>query len=188
MNESKIDGAERLYYSGLSTRLVAKSLKLSRGTVERWMEQGKIKRRTIHEAMKIATTFNRCGHPISLKNKRKLSILQKKRFKENPQLHPNYKLAGNRNRMTYPEKVVFDFLKSIDVSFIHNAYVAPYWIDFKVGNIGIEIDGERWHNKKRDAKRDTFLKTRGVTIYRFPAKSVLKNVSIVSRALPECRP
>lgn len=30
-----------------------------------------------------------------------------------PESHPNAKLAGNRNKMTYPEKVAFDYLQKI---------------------------------------------------------------------------
>ena len=42
--------------------------------------------------------------------KRKVKSEEKKEFYElNPEAHPNRKLAGNRNKMTYPETVAYDW-------------------------------------------------------------------------------
>ena len=67
---------------------------------------------------------------------------RKQYHKDNPNAHPNRKVAGNRSKMTYPEQVAFDYLTSKGVNFEHQKYVLRYFPDFVVGNVIIEIDGE----------------------------------------------
>ena len=42
--------------------------------------------------------------------------------------------------------------------------------------LGIECDGEFWHNKKRDSYRDLILKRGGWKIMRFPGKQIKDNI------------
>jgi very-short-patch-repair endonuclease len=95
---------------------------------------------------------------------------RKKLHKEHPETHPNRRLAGNRNKISYPERVAFDYLKSLGVEFEHQKQVGKYFPDFVIGNVIIEIDGEHWHNKEKDAARDKELEELGYKIYRINTK------------------
>ena len=100
---------------------------------------------------------------------------RKQLHKDNPDTHPNRRLAGNRNKMSYPEKVAFDFLTLHNVEFEHQKYVLKYFPDFVIGNIIIEIDGEHWHNEKKDRIRDAELAEQGFTVYRIKSKDQIEN-------------
>lgn len=89
--------------------------------------------------------------------KRKLRSEEKKKFySEHPEKHPNRILANNRKKMSYPEKVAFDWLNSNNIQFEHQKQIGKYFVDFFIQSLNsiIEIDGIRWHNKDKDAQRD----------------------------------
>jgi very-short-patch-repair endonuclease/predicted RNA-binding Zn-ribbon protein involved in translation (DUF1610 family) len=88
---------------------------------------------------------------------------------EHPETHPNRRLAGNRNKMSYPEQIVYDFLTKKGIKFEHNFRIGNYFPDFTIGNICIEVDGKRWHDPERDQKRDAIIASYGYTVYRFLA-------------------
>jgi very-short-patch-repair endonuclease len=51
-------------------------------------------------------------------------------------------------------------------------YVAPFRAHPQIG-FAIECDGERWHDEKKDAKRDAWLMDQGIrSIYRFTGKQI----------------
>ena len=85
---------------------------------------------------------------------------------DHPETHPNRRLAGNRNKMTYPEKVAFDFLTKMEIKFEHQKRIDRFFPDFVIDKIIIEIDGANWHNKEKDVERDKILSTYGYTVYR----------------------
>lgn len=91
---------------------------------------------------------------------------RKQLHKDFPEMHPNRKLAGNRNKMSYPEKVAFDFLTKNNIEFDHQKQVDKFFPDFVVGNIIIEIDGARWHNEEKDLVRDSILVSHGYKVFR----------------------
>ncbi len=94
---------------------------------------------------------------------------------EHPETHPNRRLAGNRNKMTYPEKVAFDFLTRNSISFEHQKQIGKYFVDFCVNDVIIEIDGARWHNAEKDKIRDSFLESLGYKVYRIDSKERIDN-------------
>lgn len=98
---------------------------------------------------------------------------RKKLHRENPDTHPNRKLAGNKNKMSYPEKVAFEYLESKNIKFEHNKHIGKYWVDFCIGNTVIEIDGEYWHDIEKDSTRDAEIRELGYTVYRIKAKSII---------------
>lgn len=98
---------------------------------------------------------------------------RKKLHQENPNTHPNRRLAGNKNKMSYPEKVAFEYLESNNIEFEHNKHIGKYWVDFCIGKIVIEIDGEYWHDSEKDAIRDAEIQKLGYTVYRVKVKSVI---------------
>lgn len=90
---------------------------------------------------------------------------------DHPETHPNRRLAGNRNKMTYPEKVAFDYLSNLNVKFEHQKQIGKYFPDFVIGNIIIEIDGAQWHtDSEKDQERDSALNRLGYTVFRIGAK------------------
>ena len=91
---------------------------------------------------------------------------RKQLHKDHPETHPNRRLAGNRNKMTYPEKVAFEFLSKINIQFEHQKQIDKFFPDFVIDYIIIEIDGANWHNKEKDDKRDKVLSTYGYKVFR----------------------
>lgn len=106
---------------------------------------------------------------------RKAQSKEKKLFyKKYPEKHPQRILSNNREKMSYPERLVYDYLKKEHIPFEHNAPILSYFVDFLIGDIIIEIDGERWHDKEYDKNRDykitNFL---NIKIIRIPAKIII---------------
>lgn len=93
-------------------------------------------------------------------------------YKNFPENHPNRKLSGNRKKITYPERVAYDWMIRNNVSFEHQKKIDKYFVDFCIGNIIIEIDGERWHSEgnEKDLIRDLNLKKLGYEIFRIKSK------------------
>ena len=95
------------------------------------------------------------AHKMWTSERREAQSERKKQlYKEHPEKHPNRKLAHNRNRMTYPERVAYDWLTRNGVEFKHQFnFVSDKfnrYVDFfcEAKNIFIEIDGEYWHKNK----------------------------------------
>lgn len=99
---------------------------------------------------------------------------RKKLHQEHPEMHPNRKLAGNRSKMSYPEKIAYDWLQQNKVQFEHQKKIGNYYPDFVVGNLIIEIDGEYWHNPEKDKIKDDFFISLGYNIYRIKAKEIIE--------------
>lgn len=91
---------------------------------------------------------------------------RKQLHKDFPEMHPNRKLAGNRKKMSYPEKVAFEFLTRHNIVFEHNKKIDKYYPDFVIGNIIIEIDGVQWHDKEKDRIRDEIISSYGYSVVR----------------------
>lgn len=118
-------------------------------------------------APRISNTLKgRPTHVWTDEQRRAQSERKKKLFAEHPEKHPNRILSGNRTQMTYPEQVAFDYLTSRDIKFAHQLKVGKYYPDFVIDKTIIEIDGKRWHNKDKDAKRDAELTALGYKVYR----------------------
>ena len=102
--------------------------------------------------------------------KKAKSEWRKQLHKDNPEAHPNRRLAGNRSKMSYPEQVAFDYLTRTGVQFEHQKCVLKYFPDFVLGGVIIEIDGSYWHDKEKDALRDQELKDAGYIVHRINSK------------------
>lgn len=94
---------------------------------------------------------------------------RKQLHRDHPEMHPNRKLAGNRNRMSYPERVAFDYLTRMGIEFEHQKQVDKYFPDFIVGKVIVEVDGERWHDAEKDKQRDAVLESYGYSVIRIKA-------------------
>jgi very-short-patch-repair endonuclease len=132
------------------------------------------------------TTKGREGKPWTDLQKQKQSQRVKKMHKQFPETHPNRRLAGNRKKMTYPERLVYDYLTNLQLQPEHSKYVKGYYPDFIIkDNIVIEVDGAHWHDMNNkdyvtyQHKRDTVLREVGYSIFRIPAKNVICNLKQV---------
>ena len=101
---------------------------------------------------------------------------------EFPETHPNRRLAGNRSKWTYPEKVAGNWLDSNGILYERNKKIGSYYPDFVIGTLIIEIDGEYWHSKEKDSIRDRQLIDLGYTVFRIQSKERIEDrlVSIFS--------
>jgi len=112
----------------------------------------------------------------TVERRKEKSEWRKQLHKDFPETHPNRKLAGNRNKMTYPEKVAFDFLTANNIKFEHQKEILGYFVDFCIDKLIIEIDGEQWHpiGNEKDTKRDLELTNNGYTVYRIRSKEKIQ--------------
>lgn len=120
------------------------------------------------------STKGRKGRSWTEEQKKAKSEWRKQYHKDHPEAHPNRRLANNRVKMSYPEKVAFDWLTENKIQFEHQKRVGKYYPDFIIGNTIIEIDGERWHDKEKDKIRDCFLSENGYTVVRIKAKELIE--------------
>jgi very-short-patch-repair endonuclease len=177
----QLDKAAQLYKNGDSLRIVAKKTGVSWSTIAAWVRKGLIPHRNAKEAMKLAISMGRMRGSADWgdesRGKQRRNMLR--RIAENPMNHPNRKLANNRKKMSYPERLVYDSLTAAGVDFEHGKQVGIYFPDFIIGKRIFEVDGARWHDSIKDAIRDKNLVALGYTVERIPAREVLKNPNII---------
>jgi very-short-patch-repair endonuclease len=119
--------------------------------------------------------------------RKKVSASLTKLFDEKPWMHPcarNAKL--HISGMTYPEKLAKQALDTAKIVYEAQARIKRFWIDFLVGKICIEIDGEFWHGPTRvqySANRDAQITALGFKIFHFPAKEVMTNPQTILSVL-----
>lgn len=131
--------------------------------------------RVADNASKVSEAMTgKSGWEWSDEQRRQQSERKKALYAKHPEKHPNRKLAGNRKKMTYPEKVAFDWLEQQEVEFDHQYRIQladkVIYPDFRVGNLLIEIDGSYWHDSEADNRRDEVLKGMGFDVLRINAK------------------
>jgi very-short-patch-repair endonuclease len=169
------DEIQKFYDCGGTYRSIQDKFGLCFDSISSAVKAGLLTTRNISEANKIGIKSGRMKVPTidSLTLSKRMTQL----FIDRPELHPNRKVANNRSKMTYPERLVFDYLNANGVEFEHNGRVGRYWVDFLFRNhkFGIEVDGERWHDAASDQKRDAEIATYGIDIIRFKAKVVISN-------------
>ncbi len=102
---------------------------------------------------------------------------KKKLYLEFPEKHPNRKVAGNRNKMTYPEKIAFDWFVTHNIEFEHQKRIENKFADFCIGNLIIEIDGDYWHpiGNERDKQKDEMYKVNGYDVVRIRASENIED-------------
>lgn len=131
--------------------------------------------------------------PLSEETKRKISISNSKTHKEKwskigkeercKMLEKWIKAGCSKNKDTSIEISVQNALKNKNIKFEKQKKVKNYYIDIFIPefNIGIECDGDYWHNlpgrKESDEKRDNIIEQEGITIIRFPEHIIRKDVN-----------
>lgn len=183
--DSLIGDVKAAYLEGESEKSIAKRLKACHATIRKWLLEEGIVLRSHAEAMKVASERGtlKGSKDWTEESRAKQRANMLRRIAEDPMNHPNRKLAGNRSKMSFPERLTFDSLTAAKIDFKHGIRVGIYYPDFIVGTRIFEVDGERWHDPVADAKRDAVLREMGYTVERFPAKAVLKNPDIILHRL-----
>ena len=116
------------------------------------------------ETRKKWSDANKKRGPLSEETKKKISESRIKFLRENPDMVP-YKLNHYSKGRSYPEEYWKGILDSHGVSYTEQYQVGPYQLDFVIGNIDLEIDGDQHYLDKRvvasDKRRNKYLETLG---------------------------
>ena len=97
----------------------------------------------------------------------------------NPKLAPN--AHSLRKRMTKEERHLwYDFLKGLPVMVHRQKVIGQYIVDFYIaeGKIVIELDGSQHYEyagKQKDALRDEYLSSLGISVLRYSNLDVTRN-------------
>lgn len=121
------------------------------------------------------STKGKSGRVWTDEQKLAKSIWRKQYHLENPEAHPNRKLAGNRTKISYPEQIAYDWMVENGIAFEHQKQIGKYFPDFVIDNLIIEIDGEYWHNDEKDKLKDEFFNRNGYTVLRIKAKEHIQS-------------
>ena len=71
-----------------------------------------------------------------------------------------------------------ELLTELDVEFETQKRFGRYQVDIYVSSrqLVIECDGEYWHqNKAKQRKRDSYLRSRGLSVWHFPGELIQSN-------------
>lgn len=140
------------------------------------------------EESKLKNSKSHLGKKHSKETKEKLSLYRIKFLSEHPEFHPNKLVSNNKTKMTYPEKLVFDYLTINNYPFFHNVHVDRFWVDFIIApNTIIEIDGPRWHSSpnqiKYDRNRDSIIENYGFVVLRISSNNVIINLKNILKEI-----
>jgi len=109
------------------------------------------------------------GRIISLETKEKISKSRIAFLKANPNMVP-YLLNHKSKGESYPEKYFREILEQEKIDFIQEKQESVYSLDFVIGTIDLEIDGEQHYVDSRivesDKRRTIYLENMGYTIIR----------------------
>ena len=131
--------------------------------------------RVLDHSKSVSNTLkDRPGRQWTDEQRKAKSGWRKQYHLDNPESHPNRKLANNRIKMSYPEQVAYDWLIKNNIAFKHQELVGKYYPDFVIEKIILEIDGEYWHRPEVDAEKDKFFESLGYTVIRIKAKELIE--------------
>jgi very-short-patch-repair endonuclease len=150
--------------NGMTWRQLQEKYGICSASIVNAKKRGVFISRNKSEALKLVP-----GRPLTDEIKQKISSSRKKYLKENPDKVP-YKLNHYSRGQSYPESYFEKWLLSNGISFISEQQVSIYSIDFRIGNIALEIDGEQHYVDERIIKsnfyRDEYLKSIGIRTIR----------------------
>ena len=149
---------------GMTWRKLQDKYGVSIASITNAKKRGDFISRNKSEALKLVP-----GRPLTDEIKKKISIARTNYLKENPDKVP-YKLNHYSKGQSYPESYFEKWLLDKEVSFISEQQVSIYSIDFRIGDIALEIDGEQHYVDERIVKsnfyRDEYLKSLGIETIR----------------------
>ena len=130
---------QSVYDSGKSTRELASIFGITLGALHSARKRGDLVTRSHADSVRLLLKQGKVDRfsQWTPERRKQQSDRKKKLFSEHPEKHPNRILANNRVNMSYPERLVFDWLKSQNIDFEHNRRIDRYYVDFCVGNNAI---------------------------------------------------
>jgi len=150
--------------NGMTWRQLQAKYGVSSASIINAKERGEFVSRNKSEARKLAPS-----RPLTEETKQKLSIARKKYLEKNPDKVP-YKLNHYSKGQSYPESYFEQWLKNEGICYIAEQQISIYSIDFRIGDIALEIDGEQHYVDERIVKsnfyRDEYLKSIGIDTIR----------------------
>lgn len=121
------------------------------------------------------------GYTTLWKGRKHTKKAKEKMSKNNVWRNRRNEIIGKyfKNKKSIPAKhedIFAIMLKKNNISFKQQAVINnKYQVDFLLpGNVIVEIDG-KWHNKKDDIIRDTYLKQHGYDVFRIKNKELIIN-------------
>jgi very-short-patch-repair endonuclease len=109
------------------------------------------------------------GKKHSDETKDKISKIRIKYLEENPDKVP-YKLNHYSKGESYPEKYFRELFEKMDIEFKQEVRIGLYSLDFVIGSLNIEIDGEQHYVDDRivesDKRRNEFVESQGFDVVR----------------------
>ena len=181
------DEVQKLYDTGLSYKELYNVIGITGSTIQKAIRRGVFNQRSLSDASKIGATKIDQSLIWTPERRKLQSEAKKKLYKEHPEKHPNRKLANNRQQMSYPEKLVYDWLTTQNIEFIHQRKIDKYYVDFNIGSLCIEVDGKYFHHKEYDIKRDKIITDLGFTIRRVSASNIIKHGAsiVLDQSIPD---
>ena len=93
-----------------------------------------------------------------------------------------------RNNMSFPEILLWQRIQNDQLGFRLNRQlpIGTYILDFYCGELRVAIEVDGGHHafrKRKDAIRDQWLASQGVTVYRIPARLILENSVVTANLL-----
>jgi very-short-patch-repair endonuclease len=150
--------------AGMSWTDIRKKYGVTHNSIAKAQKRGDFVSRNKSEAGKIYVRS-----PLSEEHKKNISIARTKYLKENPDKVP-YKLNHYSKGQSYPESYFENWLKDNQISYTAENPISIYRVDFLIGNIALEIDGEQHYLDERIVKsnfyRDEYLKSIGIQTIR----------------------
>lgn len=129
--------------------------------------------------------------PLSEEHRAKLSVTSKRMWADRDEA-TKCRIISRVNTYNGPtsiELLVAQELFDRGISFEPEARIGWYRVDFLIGQLVIECDGEYWHpvGNKRDARKDAYLERKGYVVVRLRENDIRADVTAqVSTALA-CR-
>ena len=128
-------------------------------------------------------TIDRMGdkNPIHRASKKKLSEAGRRRYRENPDSHPNRIMGravmkGHEGYLSKGQRQLFELARNLDrrvkteLEYPVNCKTRTFYVDvaFPHRKLGLEFDGSYWHkDNAKDAARDKLLLRQGWNILRY---------------------
>jgi len=171
-------------HSDLTKRKIASSVKESYNKV-RGLRELRIKTFLEHTTpkkyQKMVQTRRKRGSYISTQEKKaNQSIIMKELYNKFPEKHPNRRMA-NRKTLVSQEKL-YNYLVKIypDAVMEYKIPSTRRFADIGILSlkIDVEYDGQYWHNKEEDEKRDIEITKQGWKVIRF-RKDILKKLESI---------
>lgn len=103
------------------------------------------------------------------------------------------KRAEQAKQISAPELIIWGMLHALDIDFDYQVPIDKYVVDFKIGNLLVEIYGDYWHgtkmtpsNRRRDREKERFLAQNYQLMVIFESK-IISDPDLVVKELCELK-